>query len=70
MTTSSLSPNLLRIADAGVRRPNSRAQATGLLARWCAAHFARPLNHRLGAFDLARSDMARAVLERNASRRS
>ncbi|HUL67819.1 MAG TPA: hypothetical protein VLW55_24710 [Burkholderiaceae bacterium] len=68
MTTSTLLPTLIRNASAGVPRPGSHALATGLLARWCATHFTRPLYHRLGAFDLARSGMARALLERNALR--
>jgi len=62
MTTSTLLPTLMRSASAGGSHP----LATGLLARWCAAHFTRPLYHRLGAFDLARSGVARALLERNA----
>ena len=68
MTTSSLPPTLLRVANAGVLGPNSRALATGLLARWCATRFTHPLYHRLGAFDLARSDTARALLDKNAAR--
>jgi hypothetical protein len=68
MTTSTLSPTIVRDAGSSVGRATTHALATALLARWCAAHFTRPLYHRLGAFDLARSGMARALLERNATR--
>jgi hypothetical protein len=68
MTTSALHPTIVHNARASVPRATKHALATGLLARWCAAHFTRPLYHRLGAFDLARSGMARELLERNATR--
>lgn len=68
MTTSTLPRTVMCTGSAEVSRPGSQVVATGLLVRWCAAQFTRPLYHRLGAFDLARSGMARALLERNASR--
>jgi hypothetical protein len=40
-----------------------RAHASALVARWYAAHFTPPFYHRLGAFDLARSGLARELLQ-------
>ena len=68
MTTSTLPPTIEHSTPASVPRATTHVLANALLARWCAAHFTRPLYHRLGAFDLARSGMARALLERNATR--
>jgi hypothetical protein len=35
----------------------------GALARWLARRLTQPAHHRLGAFDAARSALARAALE-------
>lgn len=45
----------------GTRRP---APAIGPLARWCVAFFTGPPYHRMGAFDMARSSLARELLAR------
>jgi hypothetical protein len=64
MTTHTLT---LRATRAGA--PHApRQQAMGVVARWCAGQFTRPLYHHLGAFDLARSGLARELLARNIGR--
>jgi len=62
MTTTTSSSTLHRAPLAAPTAP-PRALAIGLVARWCAAQFTRPLYHRLGAFDLARSGLARELLQ-------
>jgi hypothetical protein len=64
MTISSLPPLPPRHAAHGAARARLQAHAASLLARWYATHCARPLySHRLGAFDLARSGLARELLK-------
>jgi len=58
MTSRTLPLAPLR-TDAGV----AQHRAIGLVARWCASRFTRPLYHRLGAFDLARSALAASLLQ-------
>jgi hypothetical protein len=62
MTTSTWNSTLLRDPKLAGARARLQARASRLIARWCAAHFTRPLHHRLGAFDLARSGLARQLL--------
>ena len=67
MTTSIWNPTQRNDPRRAAAHARLHARAIRLLARWCAAHFTRPLHHRLGAFDLARSGLARQLLkhERN-----
>jgi hypothetical protein len=53
----------LPLAPLRARVAATRPRAIGLLAHWCASRFTRPLYHRLGAFDLARSGLAASLLE-------
>jgi hypothetical protein len=59
MRTSTWNPRLHHSPDLVARR---QVPALPLLARWCAAFFMRPQYHHMGAFDLARSSLAREVL--------
>jgi hypothetical protein len=62
MSTSTWNPRFHRspgVVAAGARRQVTALQA---LARWGAAFFMRPAYHHMGAFDLARSRLAREVL--------
>jgi len=62
MTPSTWKPTLRQDPKRVAAHARLRARAIRLLALWCAAHFTRPLHHRLGAFDLARSGLARQLL--------
>ena len=66
MTSTSFNATLQR---APLAAPTAwlRAQAISLVARWCATQFTRPLYHHLGAFDLARSGLARELIEKTRS---
>jgi hypothetical protein len=62
---ATITVHTLRRAANAAPRSGLRARGIRLLARWCANHFTRPLHHRLGAFDLARSEIARELLANN-----
>lgn len=62
MTTSTLPSTLLHAPAVGATSARVQPRAIGPVARWCATHFTRPLYHRLGAFDVARSGLASELL--------
>ena len=62
MTASTWNSTLRNDRKLASARARLQAHATRLVARWCAAHLTRPLHYRLGAFDLARSGLARQLL--------
>ena len=63
MSTSTLLSPLHRVTGRHAAQPKPVTRAIALVARWCARRFARPQYHRLGAFDLARSGLARDLLD-------
>ena len=63
MTSTSFDATLHR-APLAAPTARLRAQAISLVGRWCATQLTRPLYHHLGAFDLARSGLARELIEK------
>lgn len=67
MTTGTWNPFAGDAAPPAGRRRNGRAlvrHAVDALSNWWAASMTRPVYYRLGAFDAARSSVARQLLER------